>query len=126
MSEPMVDRVLDECGPVGCCSLEERDVREIWAVALSASPAIEGDHGSLRAQEPFVPTGEADGASAVLWAVERWKAEVENRPLVNKNRRALDDTWRQVIRHFGGDPGLLLPLDDHDTLIASRQSESDQ
>jgi len=56
--------------------------------------------------------------SAVLWAVERWKAEVENRPLVNKNRRPLDDAWRQVIRHFGGDPDTLLPLADHDTLIS--------
>ena len=55
---------------------------------------------------------------AVTWAVGRWCAEVENRPLVNKNRRALDDTWRQVIRHFGGDPDMLLPLAAHDALIA--------
>lgn len=76
---------------------------------------------SVAQEGSAVPTEGLD--TAVLWAVERWKAEVENRPLVNKNRRALDDTWRQVIRHFGGDPGLLLPLADHDTLLAAPQTE---
>src|SRR5690625_2434006 len=41
--------------------------------------------------------------AAVRWAVERWNDEVANRPLVNVHRRTLDITWRQVIRHFGGD-----------------------
>lgn len=39
----------------------------------------------------------------VEWAASRWQSEVANRPLQNVYRRALDDTWRQVIRHFGGD-----------------------
>jgi hypothetical protein len=51
------------------------------------------------------------------WAVSRWEAEVKNRPLVNVHRRTLDETWRQVIRHFGGEPtGLVGP--SHAELIA--------
>ncbi|HZW25150.1 MAG TPA: hypothetical protein VFF26_06685 [Gallionella sp.] len=53
--------------------------------------------------------GEAAGYARVLeWAVSRWKSEVENRPLENKNRRPLDDVWRQVVRFAGGDPDALL------------------
>ena len=37
-----------------------------------------------------------------VWAEERWRAEVEHRPKENKHRRALDGTWRQVIRKLGG------------------------
>lgn len=52
---------------------------------------------------------EAAGYARVLeWAVSRWKDEVENRPLENKNRRSLDDVWRQVVRFAGGDPDALL------------------
>lgn len=51
------------------------------------------------------------------WAVERWHAEVANRPLINVHRRSLDDTWRQIIRHLGGDTGLLCGP-DHSTLLA--------
>jgi hypothetical protein len=53
----------------------------------------------------------------ICWAVGRWDAEVKNRPLRNIHRRSLDDTWRQVIRHFGGDDeGLCGPA--HDELLA--------
>lgn len=54
---------------------------------------------------------------AVNWAAERWHAEVANRPLQNVHRRALDGTWRQVIRHFGGDPKALCGP-SHDELIS--------
>jgi hypothetical protein len=55
---------------------------------------------------------------AIEWAVARWHAEVGHRPLVNVHRRSLDDTWRQVIRHFGGDPfSLIGPA--HDELLAA-------
>lgn len=37
------------------------------------------------------------------WAAERWHAEVASRPIVNVHRRALDDTWRQVLRRCGVD-----------------------
>lgn len=46
-------------------------------------------------------------SEAVDWAVERWNSEVKNRPLQNIHRRLLDTTWRQVIRHFGGDDEVL-------------------
>lgn len=50
------------------------------------------------------------------WAVDKWKDEVANRPLVNIHRRTLDDTWRQVIRRAGGDPDALVGP-SHDTLV---------
>ena len=52
----------------------------------------------------------------LAWAVGRWEAEVRDRPMVNKNRRTLDDTWRQVVRHLGGDPDALLGP-SHDVLL---------
>ncbi len=55
-------------------------------------------------------------SEAVDWAVERWNAEVRYRPLRNIHRRAMDDTWRQVIRHFGGDDRLLCGP-THDELL---------
>lgn len=58
-----------------------------------------------------------DVAGLLEWAVDRWHAEVANRPLQNVHRRSLDDTWRQVIRKLGGDAGLLCgPA--HDALAA--------
>lgn len=54
------------------------------------------------------------------WAVDRWFAEVSNRPLVNKNRRTLDDTWRQVIRFACGNPDELIGP-SHDDLLAGVQ-----
>ncbi|MDN8060141.1 hypothetical protein [Burkholderia gladioli] len=61
----------------------------------------------------------ADERAALLqWATERWDAEVKHRPLINVHRRSLDDTWRQVIRHCGGDDvSLLGPR--HDALLAA-------
>jgi hypothetical protein len=59
--------------------------------------------------------------SALNWAVGQWRAEVENRPLVNVHRRTLDDTWRQVIRFAGGDPDELVGP-SHDVLVARGQS----
>ena len=57
------------------------------------------------------------------WAVERWNAEVKNRPMINVHRRTLDDAWRQVIRRFGGDPDKLLGP-SHDEL-RSRITETE-
>lgn len=53
---------------------------------------------------------EAVRANTIAWAVSRWKDEVAARPLVNVHRAALDQSWRQVIMHFGGDPDKLLGL----------------
>ena len=59
------------------------------------------------------------------WAVERWNAEVKDRPLVNVHRRILDDTWRQVIRYAGGNPDKLIGP-DHDTLVLQAQTRNVQ
>ena len=50
------------------------------------------------------------------WAVRQWYAEVANRPLQNIHRRTLDTTWRQVIRHYGGDDVTLIGP-SHDDLL---------
>lgn len=55
----------------------------------------------------------------VAWAVGQWKNQVERRPLHNVYRRTLDDVWRQVIKHHGGDPATLLPLPPHDEMVAA-------
>lgn len=54
---------------------------------------------------------------ALEWAVERWRDEVQHRPIQNIHRRSLDDAWRQVIRHFGGED-ILLCGPAHDDLAA--------
>ena len=72
--------------------------------------------------EAVPPSNLIDPGSVVSFAVDRWLAEVANRPLVNKNRRTLDDTWRQVIRRFGGDPDVLLGP-PHDELVAIAQQK---
>ncbi len=64
-------------------------------------------------------------AALLDWAVERWHAEVSQRPLVNVNRRSIDDTWRQIIRKLGGDP-VDLCGPDHDTLLASAEGVKDE
>jgi len=60
---------------------------------------------------------------AIAWAVGRWQAEVAHRPLRNIHRRTLDDCWRQMIRHFGGDPEALCgPA--HDDLVAENPADA--
>ena len=67
---------------------------------------------------PGVVEGQAagDAESPLEWAVRKWHHEVANRPLENVHRAALDTTWRQVIRHFGGDAEVLCGP-DHYTLV---------
>ena len=72
---------------------------------------------------PGVPEGSALFMRALLqWAVGRWQAEVQDRPMVNKNRRTLDDTWRQVIRFAGGNPDALVGP-SHDDMLAAAQAK---
>jgi hypothetical protein len=61
-------------------------------------------------------------AVALEWAVHRWNAEVANRPLSNAHRRTLDDTWRQAMRQFGGDPDTLVGP-SHDALTAALSAQ---
>ncbi len=91
------------------------DADQMRAYALSAIAAHEAARPSDDETQQQL--------GSVAWAVERWYAEVSNRPLVNIHRRTLDDTWRQVIRHFGGDPVALLGPAHDDLLIQQRDSK---
>ena len=53
------------------------------------------------------------------WVAERWTAEVKDRPLINKNRRPLDDCWRQMFRHLGFDDRTRLGP-THDELLSAQ------
>jgi hypothetical protein len=65
-----------------------------------------------------------EATNALYWAVGRWNAEVYNRPLKNVHRRSLDTTWRQVIRHFGGDDEELCGP-RHDQLVEANPAALD-
>lgn len=98
------------CEPVGetnvveCCCDEYAEEFKL----LAAAPGNSAQHS--------VP-------ELLEWAVGRWHAEVSLRPLINVHRRALDDTWRQVIRRLGGDTGLLCGP-SHDELLAAAPGNS--
>jgi hypothetical protein len=78
------------------------------------SPYLNGSSAELLMNEAADEINRLRGP--VDWAVERWNAEVKNRPMQNIHRRALDTTWRQVIRHFGGDDKMLCGP-RHDELV---------
>ena len=62
-------------------------------------------------------SGHALAKSDMLkFAIDRWHAEVSQRPLINVYRRTLDNTWRQVITAAGGDPESLVGP-KHDDLL---------
>lgn len=54
------------------------------------------------------PSETKSAEELLTWAVERWNAEVKERPITNIYHRILDETWRQVIRHAGGSPDELI------------------
>ncbi|MER8427780.1 hypothetical protein [Mesorhizobium sp. M1403] len=95
----------------------ETELTRCWSKIdkIRAKQAAKPKHG---------PLPERTGPSAVDWAVKKWRSEVENRPLQNVHRRSLDDTWRQVIRHFGGDD-VALCGPPHDQLVADRGDKAD-
>lgn len=68
-----------------------------------------------------IARGDEQLAANIVWAVARWCDEVAGRPLVNVHRRTLDDTWRQVIRYFGGDEAVNLIGPSHDVLLMREQ-----
>ncbi|WP_244119696.1 hypothetical protein [Burkholderia gladioli] len=84
-----------------------------------AGPADQAVYDAIAQNYQSGLTATADERAAMVqWATERWDAEVKHRPLINVHRRSLDDTWRQVIRHCGGDDvSLLGPR--HDALLAA-------
>ncbi|MCT5772510.1 hypothetical protein LZM85_02185 [Pseudomonas aeruginosa] len=86
----------------------------------AACPQCGARYVLVASEEIAAPVAQAQHSVPELleWAVDRWHAEVSLRPLINVHRRALDDTWRQVIRHLGGDTGLLCGP-SHDELLAA-------
>lgn len=84
---------------------DERDGIIAAILALAAPmPQPEGETSGCMANEAAY--GEAGNPvidELTDFVVSRWHAEVKNRPLVNKNRRPLDDAWRQILRHLGVD-----------------------
>jgi hypothetical protein len=101
------------------CNDEDSDVqREMYGMQYRHQFELR------REEEKGYARGLADQTKEVLqWAVERWKDEVANRPLINVHRRTLDDTWRQVIRHYGGDAESLIGP-SHGALLATNPSNS--
>jgi hypothetical protein len=97
------------------------------AMSATAVGALRLLQGALDA---LIPLGRDDSAceargyiiaarrQLLEWAVSRWRDEVSLRPLVNKHRRTLDDTWRQVIRYAGGDPVALIGPAHDDLVLA--------
>jgi len=101
------------------------------AIALATADQSNPLYGWSPAQDPaevvfdlinLVQEGFDWKSFVVRWAADRWRAEVQNRPLQNVHRRALDTTWRQVMRHFGGDPDALVGP-DHDELVCRAGKE---
>lgn len=97
-----------------------------WADLFVATfPALADKHdlmlgwfaNAMMAMHDFLKAKQPNG-EVLDWAVERWHAEVSQRPLINVHRRTLDGAWRQVIRKLGGDP-VDLCGPDHSTLLAA-------
>jgi hypothetical protein len=128
----------------------ERDLAEIIAREVVATwtdqtlNALEvarrvmaaGYHAGPRIPEPDTPEeaalrlahrrAEADLTWALtVWACERWRDEVSNRPMGNIHRRTLDDTWRQVLRHLGADDVALLGPAHDDIAALHGESRND-
>lgn len=70
---------------------------------------IHGTWGGVRLKEGTVLRA-PEPTDHLLWALERWIAEVKNRPDANIHKNTLNSTWRQVIRHHGGDTAFLIDL----------------
>ncbi len=101
-----------------------RPISERYWMQMKIGNWAETDRYAIRAmlafaalQPPPSTTAREVAREVIQWAVDRWRTEVEYRPLGNIHRRTLDDVWRQVIRYFDGDDVALLgPC--HDVLLA--------
>lgn len=118
-----------DCTRCDCGNVGDAQAVAAWDAesALQSTPSPQGGTVGRDPQQVHDTNsdGEATGRDAahLEWAVSRWNAEVANRPVRNVHRRALDDTWRQAIRRFGGDPDALVGP-SHDALIADGLSAS--
>lgn len=92
--EPTEEMIREVYLQVPVTGLDDEAIGEIWSAMLD---------GVVTPQDANAPI-----YSLLEWACWRWREEVQDRPLGNVHRRTLDDTWRQVIRHSGGDPSVLV------------------
>lgn len=105
------------CAPQSCGDAEQAEGARFGAVELILRDVCEDDPADPDLNDTVcidisdlktIVERHIGTQSTIEWAVGRWNAEVSSRPLVNVHRRSLDDTWRQVIRHLGGDDAALL------------------
>tara|TARA_R110000824_G_scaffold91744_1_gene223053 strand:- start:559 stop:981 length:423 start_codon:yes stop_codon:yes gene_type:complete len=89
-----------------------------FANAMMAQSDAE-HRAAMRDTKAQMSSGNNGNREPLMWAVEKWRDEVQNRPLQNVHRRTLDDTWRTVMLEFGGDPDNLVGP-SHDDLLAAR------
>jgi len=90
----------------------------LYLSAGAKEPGVDAEWLAHRTQAAYAAGLAARVPEDVNWAVTQWQMQVANRPLINKHRRTLDDIWRQVIHHFGGDANSLIGP-THDELLAS-------
>ncbi|HET9819600.1 MAG TPA: hypothetical protein VFP92_10585 [Rhodanobacteraceae bacterium] len=104
-----------------CCGSDSRTGIEVSHGSMPEWDRLLADRRVLGNGVPVYlrpqPVQDAKDAALLGWAVSRWNAEVLHHPLVNVHRRTLDDTWRQVIRHAGGDD-VVMCGPRHDDLAA--------
>jgi hypothetical protein len=74
-----------------CTQTDEHPIQCVWCEAKDLL-----EKGTKAVQDPT--------AHLAAWVLERWDAEVGNRPLENVHRRTLDNTWAQVYRKLTGCP----------------------
>jgi hypothetical protein len=91
--------------------------RDKIAEIIMANRAVDNWQGPTPADVDLAAAILAALPDHVRWAAEQWQKEVSNRPMTNIHRRTADDTWRQVIRHHGGDD-VFLCGPAHDDLAA--------
>ena len=72
----------------------------------------DGVKAGLEAVAPMIR--DAQRQINLQWAVDQWFSQVKNRPLQNIYYCTLDQAWRQIIRHFGGNPEELCGPDHFD------------
>jgi hypothetical protein len=113
------------------CEFGWTDVQRIFEEALECVFCGQDECECLEAiaVPQAAPQGGVDAAitrdeSLLAWAISKWHDEVANRPLQNVHRRALDGTWRQVVRYAGGNDEELLGPRHDDALLARRQEGS--
>lgn len=126
MKEPDTAPTPTASSPKACphgdrfCPCPDGDTCHYEGANPSPAPKAEGEAASSRAAQSAEGTAAETFRIALHeWAVQGWRDEVQNRPLVNIYRKEMDGFWRKAIRKAGGDPDAVIGP-DHDTLVAAQ------